>query len=151
MRNARSQLRQLRRRPVPAWWRDAKLGIMVHWTPASVPAFAPVDAEIGELLASDRPDAFGSMPYTEWYENSLRFPDSPVARHHREVYGDRPYAEFARDWEAGPRLVGSRRLGPPVRGHRRAPRRVRGQALGRVLPVADRRAEPAPVGLALEA
>jgi alpha-L-fucosidase len=101
VRNARSQLRRLRRRSVPAWWRDAKLGIMVHWTPASVPGFAPVDTEIGELLASGRPDALASMPYTEWYENSLRFPDSPVARHHREVYGDRPYAEFARDWEAG--------------------------------------------------
>lgn len=22
---------------VPAWWRDAKLGIFIHWTPASVP------------------------------------------------------------------------------------------------------------------
>jgi alpha-L-fucosidase len=95
------QLRQLRRHQVPTWWRDAKLGIFVHWTPASVPGFAPVDAEVGELLAAGRPDALASSPYTEWYENSLRFPDSPVARHHRAVYGARPYAEFAHDWEAG--------------------------------------------------
>ena len=27
-------------------------------------------------------------------------PDSPVAQHHREVYGDRPYTQFADDWEA---------------------------------------------------
>jgi alpha-L-fucosidase len=40
-------------------------------------------------------------PYTEWYENSLRYPDSPVARHHREVWGDRPYEAFAADYEAG--------------------------------------------------
>jgi alpha-L-fucosidase len=95
------QLRQLRRHRVPTWWQDAKLGIFVHWTPASVPGFAPVDAEIGELLAAGRPDALAHSPYTEWYENSLRFPDSPVARHHRAVYGDRPYATFAAEWEAG--------------------------------------------------
>jgi alpha-L-fucosidase len=94
-------LRRLRRHRVPAWWTDAKLGIMVHWTPASVPAFAPVDVEIGDLLRSDRPDALARSPYTEWYENSLRFPDSPVARHHRATYGDRPYQAFAGDWEAG--------------------------------------------------
>ncbi len=101
MPRAKDQLRALRRRPVPAWWRDAKLGIFVHWTPASVPAFAPVDAEIGDLLRSTAPDALAEVPYTEWYENSLRFAGSSVARHHRAVHGDRPYAEFARDWEAG--------------------------------------------------
>lgn len=85
---------------MPRWWTDAKLGIMVHWTPASVPAFAPIDVEIGDLLRSGQRDALSHSPYAEWYENSLRFPDSPVTRHHREVYGDRPYADFARDWEA---------------------------------------------------
>jgi alpha-L-fucosidase len=86
---------------VPTWWRDAKLGIFVHWTPASVPAFAPTDVEIGDLLASGDPTALSRVPYTEWYENSLRFPDSPVARHHAATYGDRPYATFAADWEEG--------------------------------------------------
>jgi alpha-L-fucosidase len=95
------QLQALRRHRVPAWWRDAKLGIFVHWTPASVPAFAPVDVDIGDLVQSDRPDALAGTPYAEWYENSLRFPDSPVSRHHREVYGSRPYERFAEDWEAG--------------------------------------------------
>jgi alpha-L-fucosidase len=94
-------LRALRRRRVPAWWQDAKLGIFVHWTPASVPAFAPVDMEIGALLQSGRRDALAWSPYTEWYENSLRFPESPVAQHHRAVYGSRPYNEFAAEWEAG--------------------------------------------------
>lgn len=73
---------------------------MVHWTPASVPAYAPVDHEIGDLLRSRRRDALAEVPYSEWYENSLRFPDSSVARHHREHYGTRPYAEFAREFEA---------------------------------------------------
>ena len=95
-----TQLQALRRHRVPSWWSDAKLGIFVHWTPASVPAFAPVDADIGELLQSSRSDALAWSPYAEWYENSLRFPDSPAAQHHREVYGTRPYAQFAADWEA---------------------------------------------------
>lgn len=90
-----------RKRRVPAWWADAKLGIFVHWVPASVPGFAPTDVEIGELLASDGPHPLARIPYSEWYENSLRFPDSPVARHHRERYGDRPYAAFADDFVAG--------------------------------------------------
>jgi alpha-L-fucosidase len=94
-------LKELRRHEVPAWWRDAKLGIFVHWTPASVPAFAPVDDDVTAMLQSGDRRAMGWSPYTEWYENSLRFPDSPVARHHREVYGDRPYREFAKEWEAG--------------------------------------------------
>src|SRR3954470_8768057 len=93
-------LQQLRRRRIPAWWRDAKLGIFIHWTPASVPAFAPTSEEVGELLAAGRDDAFAHIPYTEWYENSLRFPDSPAAQHHRATYGDRPYRSFANDWEA---------------------------------------------------
>jgi alpha-L-fucosidase len=95
------QLRRLRRHRVPAWWSDAKLGIFVHWTPASVPGFAPVDVDIGALVQSGRRDALAFSPYAEWYENSLRFPDSPVARHHREAYSDRPYTQFAADWQAG--------------------------------------------------
>lgn len=90
-----------RRGQVPAWWADAKLGIFVHWVPASVPGFAPTDREIGALLASDEAEPLSTIPYSEWYENSLRFPDSPVARHHRATYGDRPYAAFADDFVAG--------------------------------------------------
>ena len=56
----RGTVRELKRRPVPAWWRDAKLGIFVHWTPASVPAFAPTDVDVGELLATGVRDALGS-------------------------------------------------------------------------------------------
>ncbi|CAN5714775.1 alpha-L-fucosidase [soil metagenome] len=94
------QLKRLKGR-VPAWWADAKLGIFVHWVPASVPGFAPTDREIGSLLASDEPDPLSTIPYSEWYENSLRFLDSPVARHHRATYGDRPYAKFVDDFVAG--------------------------------------------------
>ncbi len=94
-------LKELRRHEVPAWWRDAKLGIFVHWTIASVPGFAPVGDSVTEMVQSGDPRAMGWSPYTEWYENSLRFPDSPVAKHHRAIYGDREYRSFAADWEAG--------------------------------------------------
>ena len=94
-------LQRLRRHRVPAWWQDAKLGIFVHWTIASVPAFAPVGTDFSSLLKSDRRDAYSLSPYVEWYQNSLRFPDSPVARHHRETYGDRTYESFRAEWEAG--------------------------------------------------
>jgi len=94
-------LAALRAHEVPAWWRAAKLGIFVHWTPASVAGFAPAHGDYGELLTSGRRDAFSYSPYTEWYQNSLRFPGSPVARHHAEVWGDRPYEAFAADFEAG--------------------------------------------------
>jgi alpha-L-fucosidase len=86
---------------VPPWWADAKLGIFVHWTPSSVPGFAPTDHEIGELVASDAPHPLAEVPYSEWYENSLRFADSSVARFHRDTYGDRPYEAFADDFVAG--------------------------------------------------
>ena len=101
MASARSALCRLRERGIPNWWVDAKLGIFVHWTPASVPAFAPTHGTYGDLLTSGRTDAFADSPYAEWYENSLRFPSSPVARHHREVWGDRPYAAFAEDFVTG--------------------------------------------------
>jgi len=91
----------LRTHRAPTWWQDAKLGIFVHWTPASIPAFAPTLGDYGDLLSSGEPDAFQYSPYVEWYENSLRFPDSPASRHHREVWGDRPYRSFAADFVAG--------------------------------------------------
>ena len=86
---------------MPAWWADAKLGVFIHWVPASVPGFAPTQTGIAELVGGDRPDPIASIPYSEWYENSLRFPDSPVSRFHREHYGDRPYSSFADDFVAG--------------------------------------------------
>lgn len=94
-------VRRVRRHRAPAWWRHAKLGIFVHWTPASVPAFAPVGAEMAELLGRRDPHALAWSPYAEWYQNSLAFPESPVAAHHAATYGDRPYEDFIADFEAG--------------------------------------------------
>lgn len=99
--SARTDLKALRRHRVPAWWSDAKLGIFVHWTPASVAGFAPVDSEIGELLAAADPEALAENPYTEWYENSLRFPNSSASRFHRDTFGLMPYAELADRYRDG--------------------------------------------------
>ena len=98
---SRADVKAVRRHRVPAWWTDAKLGIFVHWTPASVPAFAPVDSEIGDLLARRDPGAMAWSPYAEWYQNSLRFPDSPAARFHAGHYPGRSYDSFIPEWEAG--------------------------------------------------
>lgn len=39
-------------------------------------------------------------PYAEWYFNSMRFPDGPTGKHHKEVYGDAPYDDFLDKWSA---------------------------------------------------
>jgi alpha-L-fucosidase len=83
---------------VPDWYARSGLGIFVHWTPASVPGWAPVGTDVGELFAGGRPDAMSEIPYAEWYENSLRFPGSSVSRHHRATHGTKPYREFAGEW-----------------------------------------------------
>jgi alpha-L-fucosidase len=94
-------LASLRSHPVPDWYHDAKLGIFIHWSLSSVPGFATREHDITELLR-DRPGEMNALtPYTEWYENAVKFPGSPAAEHHRAVYGGRPYAEFRAPFEQG--------------------------------------------------
>ena len=90
-----------RRHFLPTWWRDAKLGVFVHWSLFSVPAFAPRHRSFNELLASGKSEALSEVPYAEWYENSLRFPDSSVARQHRENWGSRSYESFTDEFLKG--------------------------------------------------
>ena len=87
------------RRP-PQWWSDAGLGIFIHWGLYSVPGFAP-RTELVDLITSGHPTPEAENPYAEWYQNSLRFGDSSVSRHHREHYGDAPYTDFRQPFEAG--------------------------------------------------
>ncbi len=81
----------------PAWYDDAKLGIFIHWSVSSIPAFAPRTSLRDVLVGGGQ----GESPYAEWYWNSLKIPGSAVERHHRETYGDRPYESFADDYRAG--------------------------------------------------
>jgi alpha-L-fucosidase len=82
--------------PLPGWFDDAKFGIFIHWTPASVPGWAPVSGELTDLVKERGFEYWlANNPYTEWYVNTLRIPGSPVEKYHRETYGaDFPYDAF---------------------------------------------------------
>jgi len=88
----------IKRHLLPAWFDDAKLGIMVTWGPYSVPAFAPTGrGNIVDIIRREGiPALYANQPYAEWYLNSLRIEGSPVYRHHISRYGaDYSYDEFA--------------------------------------------------------
>lgn len=88
-------------RPLPAWYDDAKFGIMIHWGPFSVPAWAERTLD-PEVIFTDptSPDYFLTPagverflrfnPYSEWYWNSIAIEGSAAQRHHAEAWG----AEF---------------------------------------------------------
>ncbi len=82
-------------RPLPQWYDDAKFGIFIHWGPFTVPCFAPVSHNMGEMMeAGDWAQAFRESPYSEWYLNSWSLEGSSTALHHAATYGDRTYASF---------------------------------------------------------
>ncbi|BCW87380.1 hypothetical protein sos41_05090 [Alphaproteobacteria bacterium SO-S41] len=82
------------------WFRDAKLGIFIHWGIFAIPAYAPRGQSITEIVRGHPADGWARLPYTEWYANSIRFPQSPAAAHHRATYGDRPYESFRAEFDA---------------------------------------------------
>ena len=90
-----------RSRTTPQWFDDAKLGIFIHWGPASVPAFAygpPLQpGELEDIMfgESERKE----MPYAEWYLNAMNYSDSETAQHHADTYGDAPYTDFQPTFE----------------------------------------------------
>jgi alpha-L-fucosidase len=68
----------LRARPYPQWFRDAKLGIFIHWGVYSVPAYS------------------GKEQYGEWFLRGLQVGDTLRTRFMRERYGaDFDYRDFA--------------------------------------------------------
>lgn len=62
---------QLRARPYPEWFRDAKLGIFIHWGVYSVPAYGEKEQ------------------YGEWFLRGLDVGDTLRTRVLREWYGER--------------------------------------------------------------
>lgn len=86
---------------VPDWFDAAKLGIFVHWGLFSVPGFAPRVDHVSRVYTEHYRLAAVMTPYTEWYENAIRVPESPSAAHHREHWGDRPYADFRAEFARG--------------------------------------------------
>lgn len=89
----------LSRHRAPEWFRDAKLGIFIHWGIYSVPGYAPREAkEYDEELTEE--DAILN-PYAEWYYNTSRIEGSPSWRFHRNAYGaDFNYYTFAKTFNA---------------------------------------------------
>lgn len=83
-------------RPVPQWFEDAKYGIFIHWGLYSVPGWAPLEADIRELMATKGPAYWlKHNPYAEWYQNTIQIAGSPSRRHHLETYGpDFRYDDF---------------------------------------------------------
>jgi len=86
---------------VPQWYDGAKFGIMVHWSLACVPAYAPTGrGDIVEILRRyGAREMLANQPYAEWYLNSLRIEGSPVYEYHREKYGaDFDYYRFSEEF-----------------------------------------------------
>ncbi|MFB6136742.1 MAG: alpha-L-fucosidase [Halobacteriaceae archaeon] len=82
----------LDRHETPAWFRDAKLGIFIHWGIYSVPGWAPGEEGHDPDLSSD---------YAEWYPNYMYEEGSPFREYHLEHYGaDVEYIDFLEDWQA---------------------------------------------------
>ena len=81
------------RRPTPAWFEDAKLGIFIHWGVYSVPSFAP------------RTEVSTYARYSEWYWKRLATPDMEGHKEfkafHDRIYGaETRYQDFAPQWKA---------------------------------------------------
>jgi alpha-L-fucosidase len=100
----------LAERPVPGWYNDAKLGIMIHWGPYAVPAWAPPTGELPTVVAEKGWEYwFSHNSYAEWYANSMLIPGSPTHDRHKTKWGRLArYDNFARifrqgvkDWDPG--------------------------------------------------
>src|SRR5699024_8180524 len=79
---------------VPEWYRDAKLGMFVHWGLYSVPAWADV-LDRSDVTAET---AYARHQYAEWYANTVRL-HGPTKARHEQIYGlGHSYEDFADDW-----------------------------------------------------
>jgi alpha-L-fucosidase len=87
---------------IPDWFNNAKLGIFIHWGVYSVPGYAPLTGELGEVLAEEGwPYWFAHNPYAEWYYNSMKVEDSDTYNHHIATYGeDVTYFDFVPTFNA---------------------------------------------------
>jgi len=96
-------LDSIRTHKMPDWFRDAKLGIFIHWGLYSVPAFAKPTWELGAVPEGE--DWNVNNPYSEWYLNTLRlgqmYGEGETVKFHNKTYGkDFPYEGFVDMWKA---------------------------------------------------
>ena len=82
---------------LPAWARDATLGIFIHWGAYSVPAWAEPTGVWGAIPPEEW---FAHNAYAEWYANTIRIDGSPASQHHFAEFGGIPYVELLDIWRA---------------------------------------------------
>lgn len=83
-----SNWESLDKRPIPAWYDEAKFGIFIHWGVYSVPAFADPHSQIGET-------------YAEWYWNHMHDKNGPTWAFHLAHYGANfRYEDFVNGFKA---------------------------------------------------
>jgi alpha-L-fucosidase len=87
-------LESLRSHAVPPWYEDAKFGIFIHWGLFSIPGFASQSGSISDTFRDHYDTAVARTPYTEWYWNAIKVPESESAAHHRDVWKNIPYQDF---------------------------------------------------------
>ncbi len=78
-----SLIKKINERPYPEWFKDAKLGIFIHWGLYSVPAYG------------------GKESYSEWYLRGLQVGDSLRTNFMKNVYGQNfSYRDFKNHFKA---------------------------------------------------
>ncbi len=71
---------------MPEWYKDAKIGLSMHWGVYSVPAWAPREKGIS---------------YAEWYGYRMHEKGNPTVDYHRETYGQNfTYDDLIPMWKA---------------------------------------------------
>lgn len=74
---------------IPEWFKDAKLGIFIHWGIYSVPSWAPLTGEVNKVVAERGWEYwFQHNAYAEWYYNSMKLEGSDTYNYHRATYGE---------------------------------------------------------------
>jgi alpha-L-fucosidase len=86
----------LRRNTAPAWLAGAKLELMIHWWPYSVPGRAERSGNIQNLWSQKGPAyQFKHSPYAESCRNTMQIAGSSARWHYFETYGrDFAYETF---------------------------------------------------------
>ncbi|MFN8252337.1 MAG: alpha-L-fucosidase [Ferruginibacter sp.] len=72
----------LDKRPVPAWFTNAKFGIFIHWGVYAVPGWCT------------------KGNYAEWYQYGLQTNDTARQKFHAAKFGNRSYYDLANDFKA---------------------------------------------------
>ncbi len=82
--------------PLPQWYDDAKIGVMIVWGLYSVPGWAPLSHPEHDFASTD---FIRNNPYAEWYYNVSRIAGSPTYAYNLEHYGAaHNYYDFAADF-----------------------------------------------------